>query len=107
MEERQVDQNQERETMKVTLGKAGLVKSWQAPFEEHCMCDHCGATARIAFVAHEGLVADEMGLGFASCGCGLHTTTGKEGDLWVHDLCTVAVYFCTTCLKPTAKANQA
>ena len=90
--------------MKVTLGKAGLNKTWQAKFPLTTKCCKCKGKARIGFVAHEGI--DEC-LPFSHFICSLHETKGKKGALWLHDCCAVAVYFCRDCLEPTALANQA
>ncbi len=86
--------------MEVTLGKEGLDKTWQDPFVEDIFCIHCGAVARIAFVAHE--TDEEHGSQFV---CNLHNN--EKGNMWVHDACAVAVYFCTGCLDTTAVYNQA
>lgn len=88
--------------MQVALGKEGLKKSWQDEFKETTECVHCGGESRIGFVAHENY--EDNGPGpFV---CDLHDNQGK-GDFWLHDCCCVAVYFCTDCLFPTAKYNQA
>ena len=39
--------------MKVVIGKEGLNWSFQDLFVEDVECVHCGAIARIGFVAHE------------------------------------------------------
>ena len=36
--------------MDVTLGEAGLSKTWQAQFPPKTLCLRCGGDARIAFV---------------------------------------------------------
>ena len=41
--------------MKITIGKEGLNKTWQAEFPEETKCVHCGGDSRIGFVAHEGM----------------------------------------------------
>lgn len=87
--------------MQVTLGKEGLEKSWQNKLEETEKCVHCGAESRIGFVAHESY-QDEPDGPFV---CNLHDN--KKGNMWLHDSCCVAVYFCTECLKTTAIYNQA
>ena len=86
--------------MEVTIGKEGLSKSWQAEFPKETECCHCKGIARIGFVAYEETDPKE------SVVCALHKNEGK-GGYWLHDLCTVAVYFCKDCLKPTALYNQA
>ena len=88
--------------MKVTIGKKGLKKTWQAEFPETTKCVNCSGKARIGFVAHEGL--DETSM-FKDSVCGLHKSKGK-GNLWLHDCCAVAVYFCKECLNPTTLYNQ-
>ncbi len=87
--------------MQVELGKKGLEKSWQDTFEETVECVHCEAEARIGFVAHENY-KEEKGGPFV---CDLHQN--EKGEMWLHDCCCVAVYFCTKCLDTTAKYNQA
>lgn len=89
--------------MQVTLGKEGLNKSWQAEFPEEIKCCRCKGTARIGFVAHEGMLPDDPK---GSNVCDLHENKGK-GGYWLHDCCAVAVYFCKDCLRTTALYNQA
>lgn len=90
--------------MKVTIGEAGLKKTWQAEFPKTTKCK-CGGEARIAFVAHEGLDVDDQKEP-ASRVHNLHSNEGK-GNYWLHDCCAVAVYLCMECLAPTALYNQA
>ena len=87
--------------MKVTIGEEGLTKTWQRNFPAHTECVHCKGNSRIGFVAHEGIDEDPKG-----AICSLHDTYGSD-DLWLHDCCAVAVYFCKKCLRPTALYNQA
>jgi len=87
--------------MKVTLGKKGLSKSWQAKFPEETECCRCKEIARVGFVAHEGIDFEEHHIPLSS----LYENEGK-GGFWLHDSCAVAVYFCTECLEPTALYNQ-
>jgi len=92
--------------MKVTLGREGLEKTWQAEFPETTKCCRCGGEARIGFVAHEGI--DEKVVyprDFTQFVCDLHENGGK-GEYWLHDCCAVAVYFCRECLETTALYNQ-
>ena len=94
--------------MKVTLGKNGLKKTWQNDFREDLQCVHCGGTAKIAFVAHEGLDEDDRrgrDTSKITYVCDLRKNNYPD-DVWVHDCCAVAVYFCTSCLKVTATMNQ-
>ena len=88
--------------MKVTIGEKGLECSWQKKFPKTTKCCRCGGTSRIGFVAHERMdkTSDE-----GPRVCGLHPNKG-EGNLWLHDCCAVAVYFCRMCLRPTALYNQ-
>ncbi len=86
--------------MQVILGNKGLDESWQDPFPENVKCVHCDSTARIGFVAHENSREGDGPLV-----CNLHNN--EKGNMWVHDACAVAVYFCTKCLDTTAKYNQA
>lgn len=88
--------------MQVTLGEAGLSKTWQMPFEPETTCIHCGNVARIGFVAHEGFGRAQE---HAQYVCNLHSN--GDGGYWLHDVCAVAVYFCTECLNVTALYNQA
>uniref|UniRef100_A0A6H2A582 Uncharacterized protein n=1 Tax=viral metagenome TaxID=1070528 RepID=A0A6H2A582_9ZZZZ len=88
--------------MKVTIGKEGCKKTWQAEFPETTDCVLCKGKARIGFVAHEGMEKSDK-RPFVS---ELHLNKGKRGELWLHDCCAVAVYFCGECLKPTALYNQ-
>jgi len=86
--------------MKVTLGKAGLTKTWQDEFPETTKCCWCKGEARIGFVAHEGDKGDKQ-----KPLCTLHKNEGK-GGYWPHDGVAVAVYFCRECLEATALYNQ-
>ena len=88
--------------MKVTLGKEGLKKTWQAEFPENTTCFRCGGEARIGFVAHEAMSDSDHKPPYV---CGLHPNKGK-GEFWLHDCCAVAIYFCKECLKVTANYNQ-
>ena len=88
--------------MKITIGKEGCKKTWQAEFPEETKCVHCGEIARIGFVAYENLdydVLDKIYVG------DLHEN-GKDGKFWLHDVCAVAIYFCNECAKATALYNQ-
>ena len=85
--------------MKVTLGKEGLTRTWQADFPETTECVHCQGEARIGFVA------DEIG-SEAPHVCNLHPNDPDGEGYWLHDCCAVAVYFCKKCLKTTALYNQ-
>lgn len=92
--------------MKVTLGKEGLKKTWQAEFPETVECCKCGKLSRIGFVAHEGI--DEKVVhprDFIQFVC--DQVPGEESGRWLHDCCAVAVYFCRGCLNVTALYNQA
>ena len=88
--------------MKIYLGKIGLENSWQKPFPAEIKCPQCEKKAEIMFVGQEG-----QGNGKKPYICGLKETTGEKGGLWLHDVCSVAVYLCRTCFKPTALLNQA
>ncbi len=90
--------------MKVTIGKTGLNMSWQTEFSEETPCVYCKGTSRIGFVAHEGM---EEKLKHGEYVCSLHENDPEGSGYWLHDCCTVAVYFCKDCLKTTALYNQA
>ena len=94
--------------MKVTLGKDGLTKTWQAKFPETTKCCWCKGEARIGFVCHEGMDKDDEVVyprDYVQFVVDLHRNKGK-GSYWLHDCCAVAVYFCRECLKTTALYNQ-
>jgi len=90
--------------MKVTIGEEGLGKTWQKEFPKTTKCVHCGGESRIGFVAHEG---KEEKLDYNEYVCSLHKNKPDGDGYWLHDCCTVAVYFCKKCLFPTALYNQA
>lgn len=93
--------------MKITLGKEGLCKTWQAVFPKVTKCVYCGETARIGFVAHEGIDPDDVyNADIEKPQFVAHLHSNKEHSEWLHDCCCVAVYFCKECLKPTALYNQ-
>ena len=96
--------------MKVTLGKKGCKKTWQAEFPKTTKCCLCKGTARIGFVAYEGMDADdkaEWPRDYVQFVSDLHKNEYSEGGYWLHDCCAVAVYFCKECLNPTSLYNQA
>jgi hypothetical protein len=67
------------------------------------------AVSRIGFVAHEAKDKDDAPIyprDFVQFVTDLHENKG-QGGFWLHDCCTVAVYFCKECLEPTALYNQA
>jgi hypothetical protein len=85
--------------MEVTIGKAGLTKTFQDDFPKIIRCPECGYDARHAFTAHEDTGPDLV--------CDLHDNDfkGPKG-FWPHDACCVAVYFCNTCTKAISLWNQ-
>lgn len=88
--------------MKVTLGEEGLVKTHQDTFPKIQECCRCSGKSRIGFVAHEGFDNyDDQGMSV----CDLHKNGGR-GNFWLHDYCSVAVYFCKDCLQTTTLCNQ-
>lgn len=89
--------------MRITYGEEGLNRSWQNDFPKITECCHCGGNSRIGFVAHEAIEPDDFS---DQRLCFLHENKGK-GEYWLHDVCSVAVYFCKDCLNPTALYNQA
>jgi len=92
--------------MKVTLGKEGLGKTWQAKFPETTSCCRCGGKARIGFVAHEGM--EEEGVyprDFTQFVYDLHANKGK-GGYWPHDCASFAIYICRECMNGTVIWNQ-
>ena len=95
--------------MKVTLGKEGCKKTWQAEFPKTTECVYCQGKARIGFVAHEGMDDDdkaEWPRDYVQFVSDLHKNEYSEGGYWLHDCCAVAVYFCRKCLHPTTLYNQ-
>ncbi len=89
--------------MEITKGIDGLEKSWQQDFPLTTECCRCGGTARIGFVAHEGLTpGDDDAFPLYR----MRENKGR-GCLWPHDRVAVAVYFCKDCLETTALYNQA
>ncbi len=88
--------------MKVTLGKDGLDKTWQNNFPKTTECCRCGGESRIGFVAQEM----DDGRPAENYVCNLHPNDPPD-NLWLHDVCSVAIYFCRKCLQPTALYNQA
>ena len=78
--------------------------TWQNDFEKavNCIQPECNGMARLGFVAHEFGTKPKSGKFLCNLGVDI---VGK--GLWLHDACSVAVYFCDKCLEPTAKFNQA
>ena len=86
--------------MKVTIGKAGLSKSFQDEFPHSVECPHCArGNAIVAFVAHEGF--DKKKLARTVC-----SDRPIAAKVWPHDLIACAVYICTSCGEATAIWNQ-
>ena len=90
--------------MQVAIGEEGLTKSWQENYEKTTECGHCGNEARIGFVAYEGLQGKKLpknpdeehcrDLNGQVLICSLHPNDPKGDGYWLHDCCSVAVYFC-------------
>lgn len=73
--------------------------SFQNEFPKTTECCRCHGNSRLGFVAYENYKKDEKFL------CNLYNN--QENDrFWLHDLATIAVYFCEKCLQPTALYNQ-
>lgn len=87
--------------MEITFGKEGCKETFGDDFPETIKCCKCEGEARIGFVAHEGGGKED-----APYLSEIHESNGV-GDLWLHDSCCVAIYFCRKCLNPTALYNQA
>ena len=90
--------------MKIYIGEKGLDKTWQDQFPKTIECHKCKGEARIMFVGIENYPTDK-----GNFICDLHDNTGaeKNGKLWLHDACAVAVYLCEKCFEPNALINQA
>jgi len=91
--------------MMVSIGEEGLDDSWKESFPPTTKCVHCRAEARVAFVASEGLIDGFNDKKRKRCVCDLHDN--EPDKAWVQEAIAVAVYFCTSCLEPTALYNQA
>lgn len=92
--------------MDTTIGPEGLDKTWQKEFPSTVTCAYCGATARHAFTAHEG-IKDKVNIEETVSAQHPNTISEPDGAFWPHDVVAVAVYFCTTGLcEPTARYNQ-
>jgi len=95
--------------MKISIGETGLNKSWQKNFSKTTKCCYCKGEARIGFVAHEAMDADDKPIvprTHIQYITDLHENKG-EGNFWVHDCISVAIYFCRECLEATSIYNQA
>lgn len=77
--------------------------TWQDPFPETTECLKCHGECRLGFVTHE--FDTEQGKG--NFLCDLYPNDPDGDGYWLHDACSVAVYFCRKCLEPTALYNQA
>ena len=73
--------------------------TWQDKFPKTTKCG-CNGKAKLAFVAHEFDTKPKS----EQFICNLYE---NDKGLWLHDACSVAVYFCEKCLEPTALYNQA
>jgi len=93
--------------MKVTLGKAGLNKSFQDDFQRTVECPFCtNGTAHVAFVTHEGLDRGERAAIVARKEPAVCFSRPAGARIWPHDLMACAVYICTKCGEATAIWNQ-
>lgn len=93
--------------MKVTIGKAGLNKSFQAEFQRTLECPHCAhGNAVIAFVAHEGFDKRELATIVVRKEPAVCFNRPAGAKIWPHDLMACAVYICTACGEATAVWNQ-
>ena len=91
--------------MKVVVGPQGLKETQQQDFPAETKCHNCGGVARHAFTAFED--TNEGGgdpTYVPNYVCRLHTNDPQ--GFWLHDLCSVAVYFCKQCGSPMARFNQ-
>jgi hypothetical protein len=79
--------------MKITIGKEGLEKTWQAKFPETTKCCR-GMDEDVIYPRN-----------FVQFLCDIHKNKGK-GSYWLRDCCAVAVYFCRECLETTSLYNQ-
>ena len=94
--------------MKVTIGKAGLSKSFQDDFPHTIECPHCDhGRAPVAFVAHEGFDKKELAAIVAKKESAVCRNRPPTAQIWPHDLIACAVYICTHCGEATATWNQA
>ena len=85
--------------MKVTIGTMENGDARQGRFPDTCECDRCGDPAAIAFVAREEGATGPLVRG-------LHRDGRDKGERWLTGSCSVAVYVCRTCLRPTAVLKQ-
>ena len=76
--------------------------TFQSDFSHVTRCCYCEKRARLGFVAHELDESVTKKGGKYVC----HLWDNKPKQMWLHDACAVAVYFCEDCLKPTALYNQ-
>ena len=83
----------------IVLGERGIKFSHQSDFPKNAVCK-CGGNARIAFVYCEGFTCDAEVIHV----CNLHKN--EMDNKWPHDCVSVAVYFCSKCLKPVTYFNQ-
>ncbi len=94
----------------VTIGDAGRKFTHQSQFPGSVNCVHCKGkqTARIAFTAFEDFdgLAKKGEIKYVTNLSEQYSKENPQGIYWVHDLCAVAVYFCTVCLEATALVNQ-
>jgi len=93
----------------VLIGEKGLDATYQAPFPKTAKCAACGGRAEIAFVVIEDpkFPGDKKACQDEEFVCDLHPNDPDGEGYWLHDCCAVAVYFCRSCLEPTAIYNQA
>lgn len=76
--------------------------TFQKEFPETTICCRCNGESRIAFVAHERISENDIKGPFLY---DLYPNRG-DGDFWLHDCASFAIYLCRKCLEPTALYNQ-
>ena len=95
--------------MRTVLGNSGVERdyTWQDPWpdERPCADPNCGGTAKIMFVAYEGIDIDPADDEPSVCTMRLDEL--KDDDTWPHDHLACAVYWCLKCTKVEAVVNQA
>ena len=79
--------------------------SFQEDFPKTTKCCRCGGKARLGFVAHE--FEEKLMQSGGRYVSQLYENKPKSDGFWLHDACSVAVYFCKKCLETTALYNQA
>jgi hypothetical protein len=87
---------------KVYYGEEGCIHTCQDHFLKEIRCEKCGAPARITMTVSEQIPEQHERDKIIYATDLYH----KDDRMWIHDICSVAIYFCPQCLHASVEWNQ-